>query len=351
MTTVYFATNRAPDNADNPTDFTEAFAPDIDTLRFGTATVPGREIFKENDLKKIGRNIDIRVAREKLHPSDDAKSKLGSAEIIGRIRKDMLRDGGRDAVILIHGYNYTFRESMVRAAQIGQWLHEIDPVMLTFAWPSLGQGVAPKSYSDERKRAEAAGNALGRAVLKAADYLRRVQREENCNGRVHLMAHSMGNWALRGGVQFMRTFVGDNIPPLFDQVILTAADEDDDTLGNHMKIAPLLRGCKRLTAYYCAQDAALKASDWVMGNPDRLGLSGPEDMETLPPKVSAVNVSPVIAWEPADGLEDWQTDPSGHQYYRNNEAVRQDVLQVLRGRDTDDIVGRTERGDQLYRLG
>src|SRR3546814_5030215 len=80
----------------------------------------------------------------------------------------------------------------------------------------------------------------------------------------------MGNWALRGAVQAMRTFVGNNIPPLFDEVILAAADEDDDTLQMGHKVGPLLRGCRRVTVYYNHQDLALKASDYAMGNPDRL---------------------------------------------------------------------------------
>src|SRR3546814_10842584 len=71
----------------------------------------------------------------------------------------------------------------------------------------------------------------------------------------------MGNWALRGAVQAMRTFVGNNIPPLFDEVILAAADEDDDTLQMGHKVGPLLRGCRRVTVYYNHQDLALKASD------------------------------------------------------------------------------------------
>src|SRR3546814_1767851 len=83
----------------------------------------------------------------------------------------------------------------------------------------------------------------------------------------------MGNWALRGAVQAMRTFVGNNIPPLFDEVILAGADEDDDTLQCGYKIGPLLRGCRRVTVYYNHQDLSLKASDYAMGNPDRLGRS------------------------------------------------------------------------------
>src|SRR3546814_3331364 len=95
----------------------------------------------------------------------------------------------------------------------------------------------------------------------------------------------------------MRTFVGNNIPPLFDEVILAAADEDDDTLQMGHKVGPLLRGCRRVTVYYNHQDLALKASDYAMGNPDRLGRSGPCVPPECPNKVSVVNVADKVIWE------------------------------------------------------
>jgi esterase/lipase superfamily enzyme len=152
----------------------------------------------------------------------------------------------------------------------------------------------------------------------------------------------MGNWALRGAVQAMRTFVGNNIPPLFDEVILAAADEDDDTLELNHKVAPLLRGCRRLTVYYNHQDLALKASDYAMGNPDRLGRSGPAGAETPPKKVSVVNVAPNVIWQ-AKGASAWTADPTGHQYFRNNTRVRQDIVQVLNGTADEDLVIGKER--------
>ena len=140
----------------------------------------------------------------------------------------------------------------------------------------------------------------------------------------------------------MRTFVGNNIPPLFDEVVLAAADEDDDTLQAGHKVGPLLRGCRRLTVYYNHQDLALKASDYAMGNPDRLGRSGPRGETELSSKVSVVNVAPKVIWD-AKGANAWSADPTGHQYYRNNPRVRQDIVQVLQGKLDEDLVRAKER--------
>lgn len=137
--------------------------------------------------------------------------------------------------------------------------------------------------------------------------------------------------------------------PLFDEVILTAADEDDDTLTAPKKLAPLLRGCRRVTVYYNQQDLALKASDVAMGNPDRLGLSGPPRPHTLPAKIAAINVSPAILRN-LTGDRAWEGDPTGHQYFRNNAVVRADMLHVMTGALDEDMPNGSRRPG-WWRLG
>lgn len=343
MTVVYFATNRLVEAG--KMEFTEAFHPNVDELRFGTATFEGANLFR-TEVEKLAPKAEIWVEPEKLNAANPAASKLGSTVVFGEIREAM-QDCGR-AILFIHGYNFTFRESVARAAQLKQWLAAggQDAAMLLFAWPSLGQGVAPRTYSDDRMRAQTSGLALARAMLKATDFIRTSPKGERCDAPIHLMAHSMGNWALRGAVQAMRTYVGYNIPPLFDEVLLMAGDEDDDTLALNHKMAPLLRGCRRVTVYYNQQDLALKASDVAMGNPDRLGRSGPNGVREVA-KIVPVNASPVIL---ADA-NDWTRDETGHQYYRNNKTVRDDVMQVLQGKLDSDIKGRKRRDEGYYRLG
>ncbi|GAB4394715.1 MAG: hypothetical protein Tsb0032_22430 [Kiloniellaceae bacterium] len=337
---IYFATNRKASGGADP-KIGEDFDPNLDELRFGKVTFTGRDLYKK-DLESFIESGKITLAPERLDRDDADKSKLGSKAIFDEVRAEMLKKG--DALIFVHGYDHTFREAVGRAVQLQQWLAAggKDMTLLLFTWPSAGAGVGRRTYQDDRKRAEAAGPALGRAILKATDFIRNTPRSERCDGRIHLLCHSMGNWALRGAVQAMRTFVGNNIPPLFDEVILAAADEDDDTLQASHKIAPLLRGCRRLTVYYNHQDVALKASDYAMGNPDRLGRSGPRGEGDLSAKISVVNVAAKVIWE-AKGASAWTADPTGHQYFRNNARVRQDLVQVLQGRLDEDFVRGKER--------
>lgn len=344
-TMIHFATNRKPAPK---TVFSESFNDDPDELRFGTASFDGSALYRA-PLDAVAASAEVTIRPENL-----ARNRLGSTDAFAAIRQAV--SGNRDVLLFVHGYNHSFRESLGRAVQIQQWLADggRDMVMVLFAWPSLGRGVSGRTYRDERGRAQMSGPALGRLLLKAADFLRAGPAGAGepgavCIARIHLLAHSMGNWVLRGGIGHMRTFVGDNIPPLFDEVILTAADEDDDTLTAPKKLAPLLRGCRRVTVYYNQQDLALKASDVAMGNPDRLGLSGPLRPDTLPAKIAAINVSPAILRN-LTGDRAWEDDPTGHQYFRNNAVVRADMLHVMTGALDEDIPNRSRRPG-WWRLG
>ena len=158
------------------------------------------------------------------------------------------------------------------------------------------------------------GVALGRGLLKLGEFVRRVLdelgprvrsdlgrdaetarlRKELCVGRLHLMAHSMGAYALRHAVQGMRKEVGDDLPRLFDEILLFAPDEDADAFEHDHKLALLPRLGRRVTVYHNREDIPLAISDLTKGNPDRLGADGPAHPHLLPAKVTVVDCTHVV---------------------------------------------------------
>ncbi|MQX36643.1 alpha/beta hydrolase [Roseospira navarrensis] len=336
MTAVFFATNRNPNRKQNPTDFGATFSPEgLDELRFGWAEVP----------EDPDGEITVATATERLSNRPPSRQVLGSRAVFEHLWHKMAKHE-RDTMVYVHGFDFTFREALRRTAELKRWYGANGKPMnwVVFTWPSDGRKTPVKSYRSDRKDAEASGTAMGRGILKAADFVRDLQRAQFCGQRVHLMAHSMGNFALRHAVQGMRAFVGDQLPRLFDEVLLMAADADNDALTTDAKLAPLEGLARRVTTYYNAQDLALVVSDWTKMNPDRLGASGPRDLDPLPPKFININCAAAV---------DWGTDPTGHQYYRNNAVVRRDVLAVLAGSEDDRIDGRTPitGRKQTYRVG
>lgn len=326
MTRVYFGTNRNPNNAANPTNFGKHFSQSgLVDLRFGWAEV-------EN-----GKITSLDVAQEKLEvPAADldkgdlSKQKLGSEQVFDMVRKDMIARRA-DLLLYIHGFDFTFRDAILRAAEVAEFYALRPMVMFVFTWPGDGSKLPLLAYASDRDDAKASGAALGRGMQKLAHYLRGTSPQDYCGQNMHLMAHSMGNYATRHAVQAVAASAGSNIRRLFDQVLLMAADEDDDALELDFKLLPLARMCKRLNVYINPDDLALVVSDTTKGNPDRLGAGGPHNSWAVPDKVSVINVQKVVQFK---------KDKTGHQYYRLNEKVRADVLSVLAGQESGEIQGR-----------
>jgi len=336
---IYFATNRNPNDANNPTDFGSHFSPKgLTDLRFGSAEVSGADL-DQYVLTVAPESLDVGLANAKINDFSDQV--LGSKTIFETIQQEMLTQK-QDCVILIHGFNTTFREAIQTTAKIKQFYGELPMTYFLFTWPSDGSMLPFKAYASDRDDARASGVALGRGLQKLASFLHGTRPEDYCGQSLHLFTHSMGGYALRWALQGIRGSSGNSLRRLLEHVILFAADEDDDAFEFDYKLQPLPDMARRVTIYHNASDKALVVSDFTKGNPDRLGAGGPRNSRTMPDKVSVVNCEPVISFK---------EDPTGHQYYRVNGTVKKDVLAVLKGMEPQDIKTRKYQPDiRSYRL-
>ena len=244
------------------------------------------------------------------------------------VREEMKRLQ-QDCIIYIHGYNCSFEDAIRSTAQLKS-LYQ-DKILFLFTWPSDGEMLLYKPYMSDRDDARASGAALGRGLQRLAEYLRKTPKDDYCYQSIHLFAHSMGSYALRHALQSIKSSAGNYIRRLLDQIILFAADEDDDSFEFDYKFQPLPDMARRVSVYHNAGDKALVLSDVTKGNPDRLGASGPRNTRLLPDKVSVINCAPVL---------DWLRDPDGHTYYLHDPTVRKDVIAVLTGTDPHEISTR-----------
>ena len=138
----------------------------------------------------------------------------------------------------------------------------------------------------------------------------------------------MGNYVLRHTVQEIVTQSSGRPVRLFDQVLLMAADEDDDAFEYDHKLKPLPKLAKRVNVYFNNNDRAMAISDKTKGNPDRLGDDGPRVPRGIPGKVTLIDCTPVV-----EGLVE-------HTYYLNTPTVVADMQKVLVGTPADEISGR-----------
>ena len=327
MVDVFFATNRRPNQEDNPTDFGKDFSADgLSSLRFGHAAVTGKNL----------DHYSLTLAPEQIVPdpartmTDLEKSTFGSVETFQRVRKKMAKHS-RDTVIFIHGYNVSFSQALTDAARLKEKLRrESGGVnMVLFSWPSDGSMAPILAYANDRQDAAASGAAFARGFLKLADFLGGALPEEDCKESIHLIAHSMGNYVLRGAVQEISRQHPGRPPRLFDQVFLMAPDEDDNAFEKEHKLLPLPRLAKRVNVYFNNEDLAMSISDKTKGQPDRLGADGPRLPRSVPGKVTLIDCTPVVS-----GIVE-------HSYYLETDRVAEDMRQVLTGIASDEIDGRT----------
>ncbi|MGP3698163.1 alpha/beta hydrolase [Rhodobacter sp. NSM] len=278
--------------------------------------------------------------------------KLGSARLFEELRA-ALKDEDRDVIIYLHGFANTFEESVRRAASLEHLYSSAGQqvTVVLFSWPSNGRVQPAWDYFSDREDAEASGLAMGRALMRLVDFLTKLREEDHrvvlaarrdgavprkdalrqCTRRLHILAHSMGNWALRHALRKFSELNGGRIARVVDCVFLMAADEDNDALQVPLKLQALDELANRIFVYHSANDVALTISDRTKGMPDRLGSDGPQNLDKVGERVFAIDCRKVSETAPFHGR---------HQYFRLRDEVIRDVQETLEDRPQDGRPGR-----------
>ncbi len=333
--TIYYGTNRNLIGSDEKPRFGDRFHHDGPHFyRVGRTVVEK----VSNDLDEGYGIRSVALVAEGGEASEEIA--LGSTGLFREIKAEMAKNK-RDAIILLHGFANSFEDVFVRAAQLQEEYvvkpkgggAAVHPVLFAFCWPSNGKVQPPWEYFSDRDDAKASGTAIARTVRRFIEFMG-TEGDAQCRRRIHLVAHSMGNWALRHTVQGLKELSGgQTLPTVFENVFLMAADEDDDALELDHKLKPLTELARRIHVYHSNDDNALVISDKTKFNPDRLGFNGPRTFSGLSTRVVAVD---------CEDVDDTKLAQVNHQYYRRRPEVIRDVRAVLAGARPNDIKGRVE---------
>ncbi len=252
---------------------------------------------------------------------------LAEAEFIAALRRNLEAGGddiSADLLVFVHGFNVTFAKAARRTAQLAHDL-EFPGTPCLFSWPSDGKLL---KYMSDREDAEW-------SVPRCERFLELLLAEAG-PGRIHLVAHSMGNQALIRTLYAMALRRGEQVDALFASVILAAPDFDARAFTEN--IAPVIRPlAERWTVYASGHDKALDASTALSAKRLGLPLSVTPGMDTI--DVSEVDVSP------------WSM-PEMHAYYASKARVIADMIAALRRIDPDgrDLRSVIENGQRFWRL-
>lgn len=245
---VYFATNRAIVGG-------EGLAPGA---RFGNAIAP--RVTYGSCRVNIPLEVHQAGAIETPGPlnfwnnRDPSKYFLIEATLL-MAQEDLLRTlrskrPGQedDLIVFVHGFNNPMDDVVLRVAQLA---HDtgFPGRALLFSWPSQGSLTA---YSRDEEMAAQSGPALA-GVLET---LVKDRRAHQAKGKVHLIAHSMGNRVLLDALNRVAGLAAADKP--FGQIVLAAPDVDLLDFADQSGVLNELG--ETLTLYSCANDVALKAS-------------------------------------------------------------------------------------------
>jgi esterase/lipase superfamily enzyme len=212
------------------------------------------------------------------------------------------RDNGDEpeALVFLHGYNVSFADAAIRAAQIGYDL-KIPGATAFFSWPSRGDPIA---YAADEASIEASERAI-------ADFL--VEFAQNCGAaKLHLIAHSMGNRGLLRALQRIAADAAARGKVRFHQMILAAPDVDRDLF---LDLAHLYSAhADRATLYASGRDLPVHLSSKWHDAP-RAGYFEPY---TVAPGVDTVAVP------------NFDIDLMGHGYFAQAEAMLHDIFDLMR---------------------
>ena len=254
---VWFGTNRKPRNK---SDLTKGFSGLRDTkVHYGKCQV---SVPRAHRFGEIGNNFLSRWLR--LEFGDD-RLKVESRSIMNEndfwksaTSELAARDQGeRRVLIYLHGFNNSFDDAAIRAAQLGFDLR-CSGLTAFYSWPSRGEG--KKYVADEA--------AISGSEGMIAEFISKFATQCSAD-RVDLIAHSMGN---RGLLRSIQRICSATKNLSFGQIILAAPDVDVDLFK---EVATQYQAvATRTTLYVSPSDHWIELSEWLHDAP-RVGLSPP----------------------------------------------------------------------------
>ncbi|MBI3567903.1 MAG: alpha/beta fold hydrolase [Gemmatimonadetes bacterium] len=256
---IFLATSRRAVNAERPGD---RYGPDdADQLQFAAVgvNVPPYVARGTGELPRPGSLMNA------LSYNPDARREffvtsvipVDSNRFVQRVADDLALSHSRDVLVFVHGFNVTFEDAAVRAAQVAADLG-FDGTVVLFSWPSAGSVTA---YVRDQQAARNAGYHL----LRLLTHILPLAKPD----RVHLLGHSMGSEVIAKALSLTAP---DDSLPRFAQVVFAAPDVDARVFRREImpRLAPR---AARITLYASSDDEALRASRSV-NNVWRLGLGG-----------------------------------------------------------------------------
>jgi esterase/lipase superfamily enzyme len=163
--------------------------------------------------------------------------------------------GPHDILLFVHGFNNSFDDAVLRAAQL-QYDLEFPGPAVAFSWPSAA---SLNAYQIDTQKAADSAAALAETIRNLLDQTAAGPATGGKPARLHIIAHSMGNRVLLNALYALydSEYLKPDTRPL-GQIVLAAPDVGAQMFNNLIPYATDFS--QQVTYYYCQTDTALIAS-------------------------------------------------------------------------------------------
>jgi esterase/lipase superfamily enzyme len=295
---VWYGTNRKPcDKHDAGKGFLNE--PDSGATHYGRCLVaiPRTHVFGSVGTPWWKRWARLEFTNDRLRVVHIDKAP-NATDFFSDLRQS-LTGSDRQVLLYLHGYNVSFNDAAVRAAQIGFDL-KIKGVTTLFSWPSCGRVIDYLADSDRIAASEAA----------IAAFLARMANTV-ANADLHVIAHSMGNRGLARAIERILAKASRNLGFRLGHIVLAAPDIEVALFSDLASVYPTIS--RRTTMYVSARDKALELSKWIQQS-HRAGYTPPVTV------VSGIDTVEVTAMD---------LTLLGHGYYAEADGVLRDIYDLI----------------------
>lgn len=298
-----------------------------------------------SDEEKPNKKFEYQYAYNQAARGEDRFTKSGQKGFETALLTELKRLKDEEHVtpkvgIYLHGFNNDYQDSIDEIFDLEKSL-EVEngyaPVIVGFSWPSSGKTL---NYLSDREEVRDSVGAFTRFLLCINDLATR--NEHDCFSVTFCIAHSMGNYLLRKGMEYLSDYLGSpSGRMLFDETVMLAPDlssKDIELDGKGSYIADFSR---RVHVYYSKHDRALKASSTKRFGGKRLGRHGAKNYANLPGNVVVIDAQIHANKESIEGYKDrTEKQVSVHSSHRYHKSIMADVVQAISSIDRDQIKDR-----------
>jgi len=301
---------------------------------------------KYGDEERLKEKFEYQYAYNKKKRGEDKFEKTGKKGFETALLAELQRLKDEEKIntpkvgIYLHGYNNDYQDSIDEIYDLEKslkGLYGYSPVIVGFSWPSSGKTI---NYLSDREEVRDSVGAFTRFLIDTNKLA--TQNEKDCFSTTFCIAHSMGNYLLRKGLEYLSDYLGTPTGRLlFQETVLLAPDlssKDIEIDGKGSYIADFSR---RVHVYYSKHDRALKASSAKRFGGNRLGRHGANNYNNLSGNVVVIDAKKYANSDAISGSLDRNKDQvSVHSSHRYHKDILSDITQVLASVDREQIKKR-----------